>query len=185
METNAIIAHKLCSARQLCSPNQSDRTNADNISLLVIHNISLPPGEFGTGCVDKLFCNKLDFNEHEYFQKISGLQVSSHLLIDRQGRCTQYVPFDKKAWHAGQSCFQGRDNCNDYSIGIELEGTDFEQFTQKQYHSLVAVTRLLLEKYPQLSIDRIVGHSDIAPGRKSDPGPFFDWQGFRAALASG
>lgn len=179
----SISEHHLIGARQVVSPNCSERPPATNIDLLVIHNISLPPGEFGTGCIDELFCNSLDFDGHPFFTEIRGLQVSAHLLIDRAGQLTQYVPFDRKAWHAGESEFEGRRNCNDFSIGIELEGTDDQPFTDAQYAGLTAVTRLLLEEYPGISPRRIVGHSDIAPGRKTDPGPCFDWQRLRTALS--
>ncbi len=162
-------------ARQLPSPNCSERPQGEQVSLLVIHNISLPPGEYGGGHVDELFCNALDPQAHPYFAGIAHLRVSAHLLIDRQGRLTQYVPFSRKAWHAGQSCHGGRENCNDFSIGIELEGTDHEPFTPAQYDALVAVTRTLMQRFPALSPESIVGHSDIAPGRKTDPGPHFDW----------
>lgn len=162
-------------ARSLESPNYSARPLASTIDLLVIHNISLPPGEFGTGCVDDLFCNRLDSEAHPFFREISGLRVSAHLLIDRHGELTQYVPFDCQAWHAGESEFQGRQRCNEFSIGIELEGTDHEAFTAVQYDRLAAVSRVLMQSYPAITSDRIVGHSDIAPGRKTDPGPCFDW----------
>jgi AmpD protein len=172
----------LLGARQRHSPNQSDRTSAEAIDLLIIHNISLPPGEFGTACVDALFSNTLDTSQHPYFETIAGLQVSSHLFVQRDGTVSQYVPFDKKAWHAGESQFAGRTNCNDFSIGIELEGTDFEPFTDAQYEALVAVTLLLMQRYPGLISDRIVGHSEVAPGRKTDPGPCFDWHRYKSSL---
>lgn len=178
----SIANNILSEARWLESPNQSERPADTEIDLLVIHNISLPPGEYGTPCVDQLFCNRLDPNEHEFFAQIADLKVSSHLLIDRQGGVTQYVPFNKKAWHAGESEHGGRINCNDFSIGIELEGSDFEPFTDEQYRSLTGVSNLLLQLYPCLNLDRIVGHSDIAPGRKTDPGPFFDWAKYKSTL---
>lgn len=149
------------------------------VDLLVIHNISLPPGCYGGGYIEALFDNRLDAAAHPYFRDIASLKVSAHLLIDREGRITQFVPFDKKAWHAGQSCFQGREACNDFSIGIELEGCDDEAFTDDQYESLIEVTRLLMANYPRITLDRIVGHSEIAPGRKTDPGPCFDWKRLR------
>ncbi len=180
--TFAIAAHQLRPARQLVSPNQSRRPVAADISLLVIHNISLPPGQFGGGFVDDLFLNCLDCKVHPFFAEIAELKVSSHLLINRAGEVTQYVPFDKKAWHAGQSCFQGREHCNEFSIGIELEGTDNSPFTEAQYAALIPITRILMENYPAITPDRIVGHSDIAPGRKTDPGEFFDWPRLREAL---
>ena len=167
--------------RQFASPNCSSREGAD-IELLVIHNISLPAGEFGTGCVEQLFANCLPADGHSSFAEISKLRVSSHLLIDRAGAVTQFVPFTMQAWHAGKSCFRGRERCNEFSIGIEVEGTDFEPFTDAQYDVLIEVTRALFRAYPGLNVDRIAGHSDIAPGRKTDPGPFFDWERYRSAL---
>lgn len=178
----SIADHLIEGARILPSPNCSERSDPGNISLLVIHNISLPPGEFGTGCIDQLFTNCLDPSSHPYFAEISSLQVSAHLLIDRAGLITQYVPFDLKAWHAGESCFQGQDNCNEFSIGIELEGTDEQPFADAQYDTLLQVTAALLGAYPGLTTERIVGHSDIAPGRKTDPGPYFDWAKYRDSL---
>jgi len=177
-----IVDHRLPEARQLNSPNHSARPADAIIDLLVIHNISLPPGEYGGGYIDTLFLNQLDPNEHPYFAQIAHLRVSAHLLIDRQGALTQYLPFDRMAWHAGVSCFEGRSQCNDFSIGIELEGCDQEAFSEAQYDALLKVSRLLLRHYPAISPARIVGHSDIAPGRKTDPGPFFDWARYRAAL---
>ena len=166
------------------SPNQNARPDNTDIELLVIHNISLPLGEFGSLAIRQFFRNELDCNAHPFYGEIAGLQVSAHLLIDRQGAITQFVPFSNRAWHAGESEFCGRGNCNDYSIGIEMEGTDFEAFTESQYLSLTAVTKLLLAAYPAMSADKIVGHSDIAPGRKTDPGPHFDWGRYRQSLAS-
>jgi AmpD protein len=157
------------------SPNFNQRPVDVTINLLVIHNISLPPGEFGGGYVEDFFRNRLDIQKHPYFQNIANLQVSSHLLIDRQGKITQFVSFDDRAWHAGQSSYSGVENCNDYSIGIELEGTDDLPYTAEQYKSLAKVTRQLLINYPKLTPDRITGHEHIAPGRKTDPGPAFDW----------
>lgn len=176
--------HWLAEAVAVPSPNCSARPDDVEVDLLVIHNISLPPGKFGTGCVDQLFCNELDPNGHPFFAGLEKLRVSSHLLIDRAGRVRQYVSFDQQAWHAGQSCFRGRERCNEFSIGIELEGTDDTAFTEQQYSTLVAVTCVLLQTYPGLSDDHIVGHSDIAPGRKTDPGPCFDWSYYRRQLAN-
>lgn len=178
-----IVDRRLSYARQLPSPNCSERPTGIAVELLVIHNISLPPGRYGQGYIEALFRNQLDSAVDPYFEEIAHLQVSAHLLIDRQGEVTQFVPFDKKAWHAGQSLFNGRDNCNDFSIGIELEGTDTEAFTSDQYESLIQICRELMAQYPRITLDSIVGHSDIAPGRKTDPGPFFDWARFRAACA--
>jgi AmpD protein len=182
-DINVINGGLLGGTNYVESPNQSDRSGENAIDLLVIHNISLPPGQYGNGCVDQLFCNSLDSSKHPFFEEIAELRVSAHLLIDRLGDVTQFVPFCKKAWHAGDSEFEERPNCNDYSVGIELEGTDFEPFTDEQYHSLLCITKLLLQEYPCLNSDRIVGHSDVAPGRKTDPGPYFDWQKFRQALS--
>ena len=165
----------LVDAKRCSSPNQSERSSASEISLLVIHNISLPPGQFGGGYIEQLFENTLDSKKHPYFAEISELQVSAHLLIDREGAITQFVPFDQKAWHAGESSFEGCSNCNDYSIGIELEGTDTQPYSDGQYQSLIVVSQQLLAHYPGLGPQRIVGHSDIAPGRKTDPGVVFDW----------
>ncbi|MGS2724175.1 1,6-anhydro-N-acetylmuramyl-L-alanine amidase AmpD [Porticoccus sp. GXU_MW_L64] len=164
------------------SPNHNQRPQNTPVDLLVIHNISLPPGEFGGGHVQRFFCNDLNGAEHPYFATIADLQVSSHLLIDRQGKVTQFVPFAARAWHAGASQFQARDNCNDFSIGIELEGTDELPYSDEQYASLVNVTRQLMAQFPGITAERIVGHSDIAPGRKTDPGPAFDWARYKKAL---
>lgn len=174
----------LSGVRQVKSPNQSKRPPGTEIDLLIIHSISLPPGKYGTGCIDQLFCNSLEHGAHPFFAELENLKVSSHLLIDRSGDVTQYVPFDKKAWHAGISLFCGKSNCNDFSIGIEVEGTDLEAFTEQQYYSLIAITDLLLIDYPCLNLDRIVGHGDVAPGRKVDPGPQFDWDRYKSALSS-
>ncbi len=168
--------------RWIKSPNYDQRPDKDDISLLVIHNISLPPGEFGGCHVDELFQNKLDPEQHPYFKEICHLEVSSHVLIDRQGEIVQYVPFHKRAWHAGQSEFQGRSACNDFSIGIELEGSDDQPFESIQYQKLAELIGVLLRSYSNLSKDNIVGHSDIAPGRKTDPGPFFDWPSLKFEL---
>ena len=174
--------HWLREARRLPSPNCCERPDAQDISLLVIHNISLPPGEFGGPHIDELFCNKLDPAAHPYFAGLSELRVSAHLLGRRDGTVVQYVPFNLKAWHAGKSWFEGREQCNDFSIGIELEGCDERPFSDAQYGSLIAITAGLLEAYPGLSAERICGHSDIAPGRKTDPGPCFDWSRYRQGL---
>tara|TARA_B100000945_G_C20212454_1_gene516692 strand:- start:79 stop:651 length:573 start_codon:yes stop_codon:yes gene_type:complete len=174
--------HFLVGAKQQPSPNSSDRINENDISLLIIHNISIPPGDFGAGYIDKLFCNNLDPKIHPYFKEISELRVSAHLLISRAGDLTQYVAFNRKAWHAGDSIFEGRKNCNEFSIGIELEGTDHEAFTDIQYKTLICATRELLKNYPLISRDRIRGHSDIAPGRKTDPGPYFQWNKYLGGL---
>ncbi len=171
-----INQHWLTGITRIPSPNFDERPDPSDISLLVIHCISLPPGEFGNCYIDQLFCNQLDPNEHPYFEEIHQLTVSAHVLIKRTGEIVQYVPFDKRAWHAGKSEHEGRERCNDFSIGIELEGTESIEYTDRQYQQLAAVTRILLEAYPKLSAQRITGHSDIAPGRKKDPGASFDWQ---------
>lgn len=176
-----IVDGMLSDCRRLASPNCSSRDGTE-IDLLVIHNISLPAGEYGTGCIEQLFTNCLPPDAHPTFTEISRLRVSSHLLIDRAGALTQFVPFTMQAWHAGQSSFLGRERCNEYSIGIEVEGTDFEAFTDAQYDSLTQVTLALFDAYPGLNVDRIAGHSEISPGRKTDPGPFFDWRLYRSAL---
>ncbi len=177
-----IAQHWLTAAKQIPSPNFDDRPDADDISLIVIHCISLPPGEFGNVCIDQLFCNQLNPDGHPYFKEIHQLMVSSHILIKRTGKIVQYVPFDKRAWHAGQSSYQGRERCNDFSIGIELEGTEVVPYTEIQYTTLAKVVNALLAAYPTLSSDSIAGHSDIAPGRKTDPGESFDWQKFFCLL---
>ena len=176
--------HWLTGADFVPSPNHSDRPQGVAIELLIIHNISLPPGEFGGDYVDQLFCNSLDCEAHSYFQQLRELRVSAHLLIDRAGRVRQYVPFDKQAWHAGESSFAGRQRCNEFSIGIELEGTDDQPFTDQQYSSLEVVTKILMAAYPGIHRDHIVGHSDVAPGRKTDPGPCFDWSRYKLGLST-
>lgn len=169
-------------ARQLLSPNRDARPDNSVIDLLVIHGISLPPGEFGGPWIDDLFLNRLDASAHPYFAEINGLEVSSHLLIRRDGELVQYVSLLERAWHAGQSCFEGRERCNDFAIGIELEGTDELPYEPVQYECLAALTRAIQYAFPQISRERIVGHSDIAPGRKTDPGPAFDWGRYHSML---
>ena len=172
----------LCThARQCPSPNFNARP-AGEMSLLVIHNISLPPGQFGTGEIENLFLNQLDEKRHPYFAGIAHLRVAAHFLIERDGRLTQFVPCTERAWHAGVSCFEGREQCNDFSIGIELEGTDEWPYTDAQYVTLVQLTKALQRAWTAITPERICGHSDIAPGRKTDPGPAFDWARYRAAL---
>lgn len=165
------------------SPNYNDRPPNTEISLLVIHGISLPPGEFSGNAIDLFFKNQLDVTSHPYYKNLMNLQVSSHLLIRRDGSTIQYVPLQKRAWHAGQSVFAGKENCNDYSIGIELEGTDNIPYTMPQYQQLARVTQVLMQNYPAITLERIVGHNDIAPGRKTDPGPAFHWNYFRELLS--
>lgn len=174
--------HRLRGARFLPSPNHDERPDPSDISLLVVHGISLPPGKFGGGWIDRLFTNALPPDAHPYFAKIRELKVSSHLCVFRDGAVTQYVPFDRRAWHAGESRFDGRGRCNDFSIGVELEGTDATPYEPAQYRALAAVARALLHAYPAITPARIAGHSDLAPGRKTDPGPHFDWLRLQAEL---
>lgn len=165
----------LGSARQCSSPNQDARPDGAAIELIVLHGISLPPGEFGGDAIERLFCGQLDWDSHPYYQQIRGLEVSSHVLIRRSGEVLQFVPFRARAWHAGASCFRGQARCNDRSIGIELEGADDIPYDDRQYAALAPLLAALLHSYPGLSARRIAAHSDIAPGRKTDPGPAFDW----------
>ena len=168
--------------RQVLSPYLNARPAGTLAELIVVHGISLPPGEFGGNAIDQLFTGTLDFDAHPYFQQIRGLKASAHVVIRRDGVMTQYVPFGERAWHAGVSQYGSRSGCNDFSVGIELEGTDDTPYTEAQYQSLVRLIRALLLAYPSLSAGRLVGHSDIAPGRKTDPGPAFDWARLRALL---
>lgn len=184
LERNSIRDGYLTTATQCPSPNANQRPSGQVIDLLVIHNISLPPGKFGTGCVQDFFSNRLDISKDPYFQTIAELKVSAHLFIERDGAITQFVPFDARAWHAGVSSFQGVASCNDYSIGIELEGCDNIAYTDAQYEALAKVSREILAAYPEITLERIVGHNQIAPGRKADPGEAFDWQRYRADLTS-
>lgn len=161
--------------KRVISPNMNDRSVPVDISLLVIHNISLPPGEFGGNAIEDFFCNRLDCTQHPFFESIQALKVSAHVLIKRNGDIVQFVPFTQRAWHAGVSVFEGRENCNDYSIGIELEGTDDIAYELPQYEALVRVTLDLMKAYPRITPERIVGHNVIAPERKTDPGDSFDW----------
>lgn len=154
------------------SPNHDARPASTPITLLVIHNISLPPDEFGGPAICEFFTNTLDCTTHPYYERLKGVEVSSHFLVRRDGRIIQFVPCHRRAWHAGMSEWQGRTRCNDFSIGIELEGSDFVPFESPQYSALAKLTRLLKRNYP---IRDIAGHSDIAPARKTDPGPFFEW----------
>ena len=172
----------MAGARLVESPNQDGRPPGVAADLIVIHNISLPPGEYGGPWIEALFQNQLPADRHPYFATIQGLKVSSHLLIRRDGAVVQFVPFTNRAWHAGQSSYCGRERCNDYSIGIELEGSDDEAFELAQYRSLSRTVAALCAAYTSLSRDRMTGHSDIAPGRKTDPGPYFDWQRLHALL---
>jgi AmpD protein len=164
----------------LASPNCDHRPAGAAVELLVIHAISLPPGEFGGGGIEELFLNRLDPAKHAYYAQIAGLKVSAHFVVRRDGAVTQFVPCVKRAWHAGESIWRGRDRCNDYSVGVELEGTDEVAFEDSQYEALARLTRALRRTYP---IADIAGHSEIAPGRKTDPGPHFDWARFRSDTA--
>lgn len=169
----------LIRARQVVSPNQDARPDGERIRLLVIHGISLPPGLFGSSAVERLFANSLDCEAHESFAALRGLRVSAHFLIRRGGALLQFVPCERRAWHAGVSSWAGQERCNDFSIGVELEGTDELPYAAPQYRQLARLTRELQEHYP---ITNVVGHSDIAPGRKTDPGPSFDWNIYRNLL---
>jgi AmpD protein len=171
-------------ATVIASPHKDPRPDIDDISLLVIHNISLPPGQFGTSGIKQLFTGTLKANEHPFYGEIAHLRVSAHCVIQRTGAVEQYVNFNERAWHAGVSSFQGRRQCNDYAIGIELEGTDDIPYTQAQYDALIVLTRAIMETYGKISLGRIVGHNDIAPGRKTDPGVAFNWAYFRSQLVT-
>ncbi|WP_281560687.1 1,6-anhydro-N-acetylmuramyl-L-alanine amidase AmpD [Thalassomonas sp. RHCl1] len=171
-------------AEQQKSPHFTPREDVTDISLLVVHNISLPPGQFGGPYITDLFLGRLDGDADPYFQEIYQLRVSAHCLIRRDGSIVQYVSFNDKAWHAGVSSFEQREKCNDFSIGIELEGTDELPYTREQYQQLVCLVAKLQETYPLISHNNLVGHCDIAPGRKTDPGPAFDWDYFRNCLQS-
>ncbi len=172
-------------AVQCPSPYQDDRPGGAEPELIVIHGISLPPGEFGGDYIEALFTNCLDWNAHPYFSEIEGLQVSAHLLLRRNGDLLQFVPFGRRAWHAGDSQFRGRSCCNDFSIGIELEGTDDTPYSDEQYMNLVPVISAICESYPQITARHIAGHCDISPGRKTDPGPAFDWLRLYDGLGDG
>lgn len=169
----------LSGARQVPSPNCDDRPAGVSADLIVVHGISLPPGEYGGPWIDRLFTNSLPRDAHPYFEQVADLRVSSHLLVRRDGEVIQYVACHRRAWHAGVSNWQGRDRCNDFSIGIEVEGSDHEPYESTQYAMLARLIASLCRAYPSLSLDRLVGHSDIAPGRKTDPGPAFEWPRLR------
>jgi len=171
----------LVGVKHVPSPHFDCRPEDETPSLLVVHNISLPPGEFGGPWIDALFTGTLDANAHPYFEGIAHLRVSAHCLIRRDGEIVQYVPFDKRAWHAGVSLYQERERCNDFSIGIELEGTDTLPYTDAQYQQLTAIADTLIQIYPAMA-DHMTGHCDIAPERKTDPGPAFDWKRFRQSV---
>ena len=171
----------LTPAMQIASPNFNTRRSPE-INLLVIHNISLPRSCFGTGHVQALFTNTIDCKAHTSFESLNGVHVSAHLFVERNGKVTQFVNFGQRAWHAGASSFDGIPECNDYSIGIELEGCDEIAYTAKQYRTLVALARSIMQHYPKITADRIVGHEHIAPTRKTDPGIAFDWPWFKSTL---
>lgn len=177
-----IVEGWLDSAIRCPSPNYNQRPECEPPSLLVIHSISLPPGCYGGGYIEAFFQNKLDATQDPYFKEIQDLQVSAHFLISRAGAITQFVSCLDRAWHAGVSNFCGRENCNDYSIGIELEGQDFEAYTPAQYDSLKSLTSAIIKAYPKINAKNIVGHCDIAPERKTDPGPSFDWIDYKASI---
>ena len=183
MQTESIKTW-LESATRYLSFNCDKRPPHTQIDLLVIHNISLPPEQFEGDYVEQFFRNRLNPNTHPYFKDIAHLCVSSHLYIKRDGTLIQFVPLYMRAWHAGDSCWEGRSRCNDYSIGIEMEGSDFQAFEDAQYETLAEVTRDIMQQYPEITADRIVGHSDIAPDRKTDPGDFFDWKRYLALASS-
>jgi AmpD protein len=171
-------------ARQIASPNRDARPAGVEADLIVVHGISLPPGEFGGPWIDRLFTNALPPDVHPYFAEVSSMRVSSHLVLDRDGAVTQYVNLHERAWHAGKSVYEGREACNDFSVGVELEGADTLPYEAAQYEALAQVVAALCAAYPRLSPDRLVGHSDIAPGRKTDPGPAFDWPRARGLIAA-
>ena len=182
MTTFSVNKGQLAGATFCTSPNFNQRPLNTEISLLVIHNISLPPGQFGGGHVEAFFCNRLDVPQDPYFETICDLAVSAHLLIDREGDVTQFVNFEERAWHAGKSLFEGRAECNDFSVGIELEGEDNTPYTDEQYLALARVTQVIMLAYPRITTDRVIGHCDIAPGRKTDPGSAFDWPRYKNAF---
>jgi AmpD protein len=177
-----LVSAQMRDARQIVSPNFDSRPPGVEADLIVVHGISLPPGEFGGPWIERLFTNTLPPDLHPYFAEIEDLRVSSHLLVARDGEVTQFVKFTDRAWHAGQSSYRGRAACNDFSIGIELEGMDEVEYAAEQYDALAEVVAALCDAYPRLSPDRLVGHSDISPGRKTDPGPAFDWERARRRI---
>jgi N-acetyl-anhydromuramoyl-L-alanine amidase len=177
-----VVAGLLEGARYRPSPNCDDRPAGVDVDLIVVHGISLPPGEFGGPWIDALFTHRLDPAAHPYFQNIAHLRVSAHLLIRRDGELVQYVPFQRRAWHAGESVYAGRPSCNDFSVGIELEGADHRPYDDRQYPRLAVVIQALRTAYPAITPKRLTGHAAIAPGRKTDPGPAFDWDRLRRLL---
>jgi len=174
----------LDAARQCPSPNRDARPSGCTIELVVVHGISLPPGVFGGDAIDRLFTNALDAQEHPYFAQIAHLRVSAHALIRRDGEVVQYVPFHERAWHAGRSQWRGRARCNDFAVGLELEGSDDIPYETVQYERLAAIVAALARAYPHLERTELAGHADIAPGRKTDPGPAFDWLCLHELLAT-
>ncbi len=174
----------LQSAEVIRSPNFDARPDNARIKLIVVHGISLPPGEYGGGHIQHFFCNRLDADAHPYFESICQMTVSAHCLVERDGNIIQFVSFLDRAWHAGASAWRGKSACNDFSIGIELEGCDDESYGDAQYRSLAALVAALRQQYPAIDADAIAGHSDIAPGRKTDPGPAFDWPRLRNLLSA-
>jgi AmpD protein len=172
----------IAGARFVASPNQDARPRGAKVEALIVHCISLPPGRYGGRQVERFFLNRLDAGEHPYFRAIADLKVSAHFYIRRGGTPVQFVPTHRRAWHAGVSRCLGRERVNDFSIGVELEGTDDSPFTDAQYRTLGRLTRALVAAYPALNAQRLFGHSDIAPGRKSDPGPHFDWERYRRGI---
>lgn len=183
MERTVAANGWLNGVRRVLSPNCDERPSGVVVDLIVLHGISLPPGEFGGPWIDALFSNTLEAAAHPYFQSINTLRVSTHLLIRRDGELVQYVPLQRRAWHAGRSAWAGRNNCNDFSIGIELEGTDTVPYSDQQYQRLAQWLPVLMQTYPAITGQHIVGHCDVAPGRKTDPGPAFDWSRLRCLLA--
>ncbi|NWN90848.1 1,6-anhydro-N-acetylmuramyl-L-alanine amidase AmpD [Marinobacter adhaerens] len=173
---------RLATARWVPSPNYGPRPQGAPISLLVVHSISLPPRQFGGPYIEDFFSNRLNPDEHPYFATIADLRVSAHALIRRDGSLIQFVSLLDRAWHAGRSCFDGTEECNDFSIGIELEGADDIPYTPEQYYALAELASVITSAWPEITHDRITGHCDIAPGRKTDPGPAFDWPHFRACI---
>ena len=178
-----VVSGRVSGATWCPSPNFNARPVGEVISLLVVHNISLPPGQFLNGYVPAFFQNRLPVDDHDYFREIHELRVSAHLFIDRRGGVTQFVNLNDRAWHAGISCFEGHEQCNDFSIGIELEGTDEIPYTDAQYQALKQLTLAIQSEYPRITSERITGHSDIAPHRKTDPGPAFDWEHYRRLIS--
>ncbi|WP_117233705.1 1,6-anhydro-N-acetylmuramyl-L-alanine amidase AmpD [Vibrio maerlii] len=174
----------LVEARHCPSPNFDHRPQETRVSLLVVHNISLPPGQFGNEYIEAFFTNQLDPKQHPFFDVIKDMKVSAHCLIKRTGEIVQFVSFNDRAWHAGQSSFAGVERCNDYSIGIELEGTDYVAYTAEQYQSLSDLSCQIMLTYPQINLNRITGHQFIAPLRKTDPGLSFDWKHYFAQIST-